>query len=250
MESIRLQKYLSDCGVLSRRAAEKAIADGEITVNGLPAEIGMKVDPLKDDVRWKGKKIVKKRNSHYVYVLLNKPTGYVTTLSDEKGRPTVMELVKDVGVRVYPVGRLDMNSEGFLLLTNDGEFTNAMTHPKHGIPKYYEVRVKEAVTPEILTKLSSEMEIDGYKIRPVECRILEKSPNYTLIGMILYEGRNRQIRKMCEICELTVSRLTRVGMGDLSLDVPKGKWRYLNKEEIDYLKNACRLQRSDNRKGN
>ena len=245
MELVRLQKYLSDCGVLSRRAAEKAIENGEVTVNDEPAEIGMKIDPMKDKVRYKGKNIVKKRNSNYTYIMLHKPRGYVTTMSDEKDRKTVAELVKEAGVRVYPVGRLDMQSEGLLIMTNDGELTNALTHPRHEIPKYYEVRVEGQVSPETLKKLSSEMEIDGYKIRPVECAIVHEGKEGTTVGMILYEGRNRQIRKMCEKCELKVQRLVRIAIGDLELDIKRGQWRYLTREEVSYLKEAHGLSKTD-----
>lgn len=245
MELVRLQKYLSDCGVLSRRAAEKAIENGEVTVNDEPAEIGMKIDPMKDKIRYKGRNIVKKRNSHYTYIMLHKPRGYVTTMSDEKDRKIVAELVKEAGVRVYPVGRLDMQSEGLLIMTNDGELTNALTHPRHEIPKYYEVRVEGQVSPETLQKLSSEMEIDGYKIRPVECTIVHEGKEGTTVGMILYEGRNRQIRKMCEQCELKVQRLVRIAIGDLELDIKRGQWRYLTREEVSYLKEAHGLIKTD-----
>ena len=236
MESVRIQKYLSDCGVLSRRAAEKAIENGEITVNGEVATIGLKINPMRDKIQYKGKNIVKKRNSHYNYIMLHKPRGYVTTMSDEKGRQTVAELVKEAGVRVYPVGRLDMQSEGLLIMTNDGELTNALTHPRHKIPKYYEVRIQGQVSKEALAKLSSELEIDGYKIMPVECTIVHEGKEGTTVGMVLYEGRNRQIRKMCELCDLKIQRLARVAIGELELDVKRGQWRYLTKEEIKYLK--------------
>ena len=166
-------------------------------------------------------------------------------MSDEKDRKTVAELVKEAGVRVYPVGRLDMQSEGLLIMTNDGELTNALTHPRHEIPKYYEVRVEGAVEPETLKKLSSEMEIDGYKIRPVECSIVHEGKEGTTVGMILYEGRNRQIRKMCEKCELKVQRLVRIAIGDLELDIKRGQWRYLTREEISYLKEAHGLIKTD-----
>jgi len=245
MELVRLQKYLSDCGVLSRRAAERAIENGEITVNDEPAKIGMKIDPMKDKVKYKGRNIAKKRNSHYTYIMLHKPRGYVTTMSDEKDRKIVADLVKEAGVRVYPVGRLDMQSEGLLIMTNDGELTNALTHPRHEIPKYYEVRVEGAVDKETLEKLSSPLEIDGYTIRPVECTIVHEGKEGTTVGMILYEGRNRQIRKMCEACDLKVQRLVRIAVGDLELDIKRGEWRYLTKEEVNYLKEAHGLVKKD-----
>ena len=241
MESVRIQKYLSDCGVLSRRAAEKAIENEEITVNGEIATIGQKIDPVKDKVQYKGRNIIKKRNTHFTYVMLHKPRGYVTTMSDEKGRQTVAELVKETGVRVYPVGRLDMQSEGLLLMTNDGELTNALTHPRHRIPKFYEVRIAGQVTPEDLAKLSSDLEIDGYRIQPVECTVVHEGKEGTTVGMVLYEGRNRQIRKMCELCGLKVQRLARVAIGELELDIKRGQWRYLTREEVKYLREASGL---------
>lgn len=241
MEEIRLQKYLADQGVCSRRAAEKEIEAGNVRVNGQIASIGDKVCPGRDRVEYRGRNIARRAGSHPVYIMLHKPAGYVTTLSDEKGRKTVADLVSDIRARIYPVGRLDMDSEGLLILTNDGNLTNALTHPRHHIPKYYRVRVAEDVTKECLAKLSGEMTIDGFAIQPVECAVIDKSETGTTLSMILYEGRNRQIRKMCEQCGLTVKHLKRVAIGDLELDVPKGKWRYLSKREVDSLKQACGL---------
>ncbi len=238
---IKIQKYLAVCGLMSRRAAEREIAAGLVKINGEPAEIGQRIDPVRDRVEYKGAVVVKKRGVHHTYLMLNKPAGYVTTMNDDKGRKSVAELVADAGCRVYPIGRLDMDSEGLLLFTDDGELANALTHPRHRIPKFYDVTVEGAVNRPTLIKLSSEMEIDGYHIQPVNCAILKKSPEKTLLRMTLYEGRNRQIRKMCEQCELTVKRLRRVALGDLELDVAKGKWRYLNKDEVDRLKEACGL---------
>lgn len=241
-EPIRIQKYLSDCGICSRRAAENEIIAGNVKVNGELAEIGVKVRPGKDHVEFRGKKVEKKRGSHKVYVMLNKPSGYVTTLSDEKGRKTVAELVSDVGERLWPVGRLDMDSEGFLIMTNDGDLTNALTHPKHHVPKIYYVRIAEQLTRKDIEALSSEMEIDGYKIDPVECMLVSRDENGSTVQMILYEGRNRQIRKMCELCGLTVKRLRRTAIGNIELDVARGKWRYLDKSEVDALKDACGIK--------
>ena len=238
---VKIQKYIADCGLMSRRAAEKEIEAGQVKINGEVAEIGQRVRPGKDRVEYKGAVVAKKRGTHHTYLMLNKPTGYVTTMSDDKGRKTVADLVADVEVRVYPVGRLDMDSEGLLLFTDDGELTNALTHPRHHIAKYYDVTVEGAVNRPTLAKLSGEMEIDGYKILPVECHILKKSEEKTVIRMVLFEGRNRQIRKMCEQCELVVKKLRRVAMGDLELDIAKGKWRYLDKVEVDYLREACGL---------
>ncbi|MBQ8287435.1 MAG: rRNA pseudouridine synthase [Clostridia bacterium] len=241
MEELRIQKYLADCGICSRRAAERSIEEGDVKINGILAEIGQKIRPDRDKVTYRGRPVVKKRNAHPCYVMLHKPAGYVTTMSDEKGRKTVAELVAGVDQRVYPVGRLDMDSEGLLLFTSDGELANALTHPRHHIPKIYHVRVEGQVSRAQLTRLGEPMEIDGYKIQPVECAIVKQDESATTIEMILYEGRNRQIRKMCEQVDLTVRRLRRIAIGELELDIPRGKWRYLNKDEADYLKESAGL---------
>lgn len=241
MEGIRLQKYFSDCSVMSRRSAEEKIKQGLVTVNGRVAELGQKIDPVLDVVEYGGRRILP-LNDEKIYVLLNKPRGYVTTLSDEKGRKTVTELLSGIDTRVYPVGRLDMDSDGLLLLTNDGELTNKLTHPRHEIPKIYRVTVKEQATDELIAKLREPMIIDGYKILPVATRRVERSPD--VLEMTLYEGRNRQIRKMCEQVGLTVTRLCRIAIGDISLGpLEVGKWRYLTKDEIDYLKNNGNTER-------
>ncbi len=238
-KQIKLQKYIADCGLMSRRAAEREIELGAITVNGEVATIGMLVTPGKDRVVYRGKPVAKKRGEHASYIMLNKPTGYVTTMNDDKGRKTVADLIADADMRLYPIGRLDMDSEGLLLCTNDGALANALTHPRHRIAKYYEVTVEGQVNRPTLIKLSGEMTIDGYTIQPVNCAILKRYEDRTVISMELFEGRNRQIRKMCELCELTVKKLKRVAIGELELDVAKGKWRFLNKNEVDYLKEAC-----------
>ncbi len=241
MEKIRLQKFISDCGVMSRRAAEKAIEEGEVLVNGEVATIGTKVDPRRDKILCQGKPVGKRQNFHYTYVMLNKPVGYVTTMNDEKGRKTVAELVSDVGTRVYPVGRLDMNSEGLLLMTNDGELTNALTHPRHVIPKIYNVKVEGNVTRAKVAELSSVDEIEGVKIMPVQCGILRHNEKTSIIEMILFEGKNRQIRKMCEKVGLNVRALKRVALGNLLLDVKCGTWRYLSVDEVKELKKSAGL---------
>ena len=241
MEELRIQKYISDCGIMSRRAAEREIELGNIKVNGEVATIGMKVDPARDTVTYKGKKI-KREKPHKTYVMLNKPRGYVTTMSDEKGRKCVRELLSDVDSRVYPVGRLDMNSEGLLICTDDGELTNRLTHPSHEIAKVYLVRVGGEVTKDILKKLTSPMVIDDYEIKPVKVERLNGDENSSLLKMELCEGRNRQIRKMCEACELSVLSLKRVSEGDILLgNLAPGKWRYLTREEVSYLMSATGL---------
>lgn len=238
MEKIKLQKYFTDCGVLSRRAAEREIAEGKVKVNGSVAELGMRIDPEVDRIEYKGRLLRPERKKR-ICVMLNKPTGFVTTLSDERGRRTVAELTRDVGARVYPIGRLDMNSDGLLLLTDDGELANRLTHPKHEIPKIYHVTVKGRVSDAALALLRSPLEIDGYKIRPVVTDVLsyDKGRDATCLCMELFEGRNRQIRKMCEAAELKILRLTRVAYGSLTLgDIPSGKWRELTEDELEYLR--------------
>lgn len=236
MEPIKLQKYFSDCGLMSRRAAEEEIKRGLVRVNGIVAELGTRVDPDSDLIEYKGAPVVKK-TAERTYIMLNKPRGYVTTLSDEKGRPTVLSLLGSRGVRVYPVGRLDMDSDGLLLLTDDGALTNRLTHPRHEIPKIYHVTVAGSVSAQKLAALSSPMDIDGYRILPVKTRIISADGRSTVLEMTLYEGRNRQIRKMCALCELRISRLCRVAMGKLSLgSLEVGKWRRLTPDEVEYLK--------------
>ena len=236
MEKIRLQKYFTDCGVLSRRAAEEEIKAGKVFVNGVRAELGDKVDPENDIVEYRGKRIVPQGTQKHVYILLNKPCGVVTSAKDEKGRTCVTDLVK-CGTRVYPVGRLDLNSQGLILMTNDGELTNKLTHPRHEIPKIYEVDVVGKVTTEQLNTLNESMTIDGYILLPVKTEFLSKNEKFTTLRMTLYEGRNRQIRKMCEQVGLKVAKLTRVAIGNITLGTLEyGKWRYLTKEEVAMLK--------------
>lgn len=235
MEKIRLQKFFTDNKIMSRRSAERVIEAGNVKINGVTAKLGDKVDPENDTVVFNGK-IIKNDTAKKKYIMLNKPLGYVTTTSDEKGRETVLSLVKDVGERVYPVGRLDMYSEGLLILTHDGEMTNRLTHPKHHMPKTYSVIIKGDISPDALHKLSSPMEIDGYMIKPVKVRIVSQKNGATNTLFTLNEGRNRQIRKMCEACGLTIMRLTRISVGKLKLgELERGKWRELSQQEIDYL---------------
>ena len=234
MEEIKLQKYFSDCSVMSRRAAEEKIKQGLVKVNGAIAELGQRIDPERDVVEYDGKRILPKTDKK-TYILLNKPRGFVTTLSDEKGRKTVTDLLVGINERVYPVGRLDMDSDGLLLLSNDGELTNQLTHPRHEIPKIYRVTVRERVTDTHLEKLREPMVLDGYKILPVKTELVSNSPD--VLQMTLFEGRNRQIRKMCEQAGLNISRLCRVAIGDITLgSLEVGKWRYLTENEVNYLK--------------
>lgn len=233
-DRIRLQKYLSMCAVASRRKAEELIAQGKVKVNGKVAQIGDKISPKHDTVTVSGRKIVGSRK-HY-YIMLHKPRGYITTMDDEMGRKCVAELVRDVGARVYPVGRLDKDSEGLLLMTNDGEFANHMMHPSKHIPKTYRVTVRPDVTEDMLTAFATGMEIDGRITAPADAHIIEKQDNRVVMEIVLYEGRNRQIRKMCESLGLEVARLKRTSMGSLKLGMlPPGKWRELKEDEVHKL---------------
>lgn len=231
-EPIRLQKFFTDCGVLSRRAAEEEIAQGRVTVNGVTAHVGDKIDPETDVVEYRGKRLCKPTHAAPLYLMLNKPRGIVSTAKDEKGRRTVLDLLQGVSARVYPIGRLDMDSEGLLLLTNDGELTCRLTHPRHEIPKIYHVTVSPAPTKGQLRQLAAPMELDGYRLLPVGIRPLSDNT----IEMTLYEGRNRQIRRMCEQVQLKVTQLRRVAIGELQLGaLPIGKWRALTPQEVAYL---------------
>ena len=234
-ESVRLQKYMADNGVASRRKSEELIAAGKVKVNGKVAQIGDKIDPKNDVVSVNGRKLT--RESNYVYLALNKPRGYVTTMSDEMDRKCVAELVADVGKRVYPVGRLDRDSEGLLLFTNDGAFANAMTHPSRHISKTYRVSVRPRITEEQVTVLTSSMMIDGRKTLPADVRVVSNEEDKSVLEVVLYEGRNRQIRRLCEEAGLEVVRLKRVAIGQLRLAGLKvGAYRSLSQEEVSLLK--------------
>lgn len=235
MAEMRLQKYLSEQGVLSRRAAEEEIKKGRVRVNGVPATLGQKIDPETDKIEYKGQTIG--GADRRVYLMLNKPVGYVTTMSDEMGRPCVAELVENVGVRVYPIGRLDLESEGLLLFTNDGELANRLTHPKYHKPKVYHVKIRGEVEPDKLAALSRPMMIDEYLTRPATIGIVTRRQDYTVLSMELYEGRNRQIRKMCEQLGLKIMTLKRISIGDVKLgNLAPGEWRYLTRAQVESLK--------------
>ena len=239
MATERLQKFMADAGLMSRRAAEEEIRLGRVSVNGHPAEIGCKIDPVKDTVTYKNRRIVFQPKKEHVYIILNKPRGYLSATSDDRVRKCVTELIYGVNTRIYPIGRLDMISEGLLLLTDDGELKNRLTHPSHTVAKVYRVKVAGTVSDEQYEKLTSPMVIDGYKIRPVDVLLGESDESGTVMKMTLYEGRNRQIRKMCETVGLTVKRLSRLSVGDLKLDgLPMGKWRYLTDKEVAALYRA------------
>lgn len=231
-ELLRVQKYLADCGVCSRRAAEAAILAGDVRVNGLPAGIGQKIDPERDAVEYRGRRVHPNTSAKH-YILLNKPRGVVCTAKDEKGRTAVTDLVRVPGARLYPVGRLDMDSDGLLLLTDDGDLANRLTHPRHEIPKIYEVSLTEPPSEEQLRALTAPMELDGYSLLPVGLRRIAADK----LELTLWEGRNRQIRRMCEAVGLYITRLRRVAIGKIRLgDLPAGKWRELTAQEVGYLK--------------
>lgn len=235
---IRVQKYIADCGLMSRRKAEEEILAGRIKVNGERVEQGRKIVPGIDAVEYLGKPVVRAADTRYVYIMLNKPKGYVTTMNDELGRKCVASLVADVGCRVYPCGRLDLESEGLLLLTNDGALANKLMHPSHHIPKLYAVKIKGKITEKQLFRLNSPMSIDGYEIQPAVVRIISMKDEETTLGVTLFEGRNRQIRKMCEQTGLEIKSLKRTAIGTITLgNLKPGTWRHLSRAQVDYLKN-------------
>lgn len=229
----RIQKILSARGVASRRKAEELLNAGRISVNGKVAALGDRADPDTDVILLDG--ISLPSQQEHVYIMLHKPRGYVTTLSDERGRKTVADLVADCGMRVYPVGRLDYDSEGLLLMTNDGDFANEMMHPRHEINKTYQVWVT-GQHPDAKEQLKRPIVLDGYRIKAPQVQLLSAKGDRAIYQVTIHEGRNRQVRRMCQAAGLTVTRLKRVSEGELTLgDLPLGKWRYLTKEEIAKL---------------
>lgn len=239
MAKERLQKILAQNGIASRRKAEELIAAGKVKVNGRPVSLGDKADPVKDVIAVCGKRLMV-QPEETVYVMLNKPRGYVTTMSDEKGRKCVADLVESVGARVYPIGRLDKDSEGLLLFTNDGEFANAMMHPSTHVPKQYRVTLRGAITDEQLNKFAEGIELDGKMTLPAEITVLEESAERTVVTVVLREGRNRQIRRMFETFGLEVIRLKRTHIGGVKLGVlPLGQWRHLTGKEVVLLARSC-----------
>ena len=229
----RLQKILSARGIASRRKAEEMIAAGRVWVNGVIAALGDSADVETDEILLDGKPLPAQQT--YIYIMLNKPRGYVTTLSDEKGRPDVSALVADCPARVYPVGRLDMDSEGLLLLTNDGEFANRLMHPKHTVNKVYEVWVKgfHEAAPALLRR---PIELDGYRIKSPDVKLVRSEGDRAKFMITIHEGRNRQIRRMCQAAGMEVTRLRRIAEASLKLGtLPLGQWRELTKEELAEL---------------
>ncbi len=233
---VRLQKFMADCGVASRRKSEEMIKNGAVKVNGKTAKLGDKINPDADKVYVYNKRVVMKRRGGKRYIMLNKPRGYVTTMSDEMGRKCVADLVKDIPERIYPVGRLDRDSEGLLLMTNDGVFANTVTHPKKQINKVYHVTVRPDMTDEQVKKLCGGIVIDGRKTSPCEIRVISRKEDRTNVEMVLHEGRNREIRKMCEFFDLDVLRLRRIAIGSVKMGkLKKGMWRDLTPDEVRKL---------------
>ena len=232
----RLQKLLSAAGVCSRRAAEAYITAGRVTVNGETATLGGRADPDRDAILVDGAPLAPRAAP--VYLLLNKPRGYVSTLSDEQGRRTVAELVRDCGARVYPVGRLDLDSEGLLLLTNDGALTQRLLHPSHEVEKTYHVSVF-GETAGAAARLARVTDLDGEAIRPAKVEALRLGRETAELAVTIHEGKNRQVRRMCAACGLTVKRLRRVREHTLELgDLPVGRWRHLTPDEVAALREA------------
>lgn len=232
----RIQKIISARGVSSRRQAELMIKEGRITCNGKISQLGDCADPEADTILVDGNPLP--HAGEKVYILLHKPRGYVTTLSDEKGRKNAAQLVADCGKRVYPVGRLDMDSEGLLLFTNDGELANLLMHPRHEVNKTYKVTVR-GYSQEGLQKLKLPVTLDGYTIKPPIVQVIRRpaSPGEkAVLKVTIHEGRNRQVRRMCAMAGMEVTRLIRIQEGSLNLgDLPSGKWRFLTDVEVEEL---------------
>ena len=235
MELVRLQKYIAESGITSRRKAEEYIRDGRVKVDGkVVTEMGIKINPDENFVSVDGVSI--KPQEKKFYIMLNKPTGYITTTSDDFGRPTVMELCRDVHGRIYPVGRLDYDTRGLLLLSNDGEFANAIMHPSKKLKKTYLVWVKGMITPEAIRKLRSGVDIGDYITRPAEAELISATERESNIKVVIGEGKKRQVRRMCEAVGYPVNHLKRVEIGGVMLgNLPEGKWRHLKKAEIEIL---------------
>ena len=233
---VRLQKYLAEAGVASRRKSEEFILSGRVSVNGeIVLKLGAKVDEERDVIEFDGERVVK--NKKYVYVIFNKPEGCVSTVKDQFGRKTVLSYLKNIKERIYPVGRLDYDTSGLLILTNDGELTYTLTHPKHIVPKTYIAIVNKVPPKDAVFKFKSGIVIDGYKTAPADLKIIKKDEKGTVLKIIIHEGRNRQVRKMCAFIGCEVLRLKRVAVGNIKLDgLKKEEYRFLREDEIKYLK--------------
>ena len=234
IEPIRLQKFIAQCGIASRRKAEELILGGHVKVNGKTAILGDKV--LTDKVFVRGKRIVVPKGGNYRYIMLNKPRGFITTMNDERGRKCVAQLVENVGERVYPIGRLDKDSEGMLVFTNDGDFANKVMHPKNNVYKIYRVTVRPSIDEDQLVKLETGVELDGRKTAPAYVHVIHKEQGRVVLEMILHEGKNREIRRMCEAVGLEVARLKRTQIGGVKMGMLKqGDWRDLTEQEVKKL---------------
>lgn len=231
MEQYRLQKYLADCAVASRRKSEELILAGRVTVNGsVVTELGTKVTN-KDKITVDGRPV--RPQNKKVYIMLNKPAGYVCTVSDQFDRPTVLDLLDGVKERVYPVGRLDYDTSGLIILTNDGDFTYKLTHPSHEMTKTYEAEVVGKPNNEALDKLRKGVQIEDSMTRPAKVRVLEEKEDSTVLEITIHEGKNRQVRKMCDAIEHPTIRLKRTAVGKLNIgDLQRGKWRYIRKSDV------------------
>ncbi|QZY56878.1 pseudouridine synthase [Crassaminicella profunda] len=235
---MRLQKYIAHCGVTSRRKAEELIKEGRVKVNKeVVKDMGVVINPHKDIVCIDNKSIQLEENK--IYIMLNKPEGYITTLSDEFNRSTVADLTKDIHERIYPVGRLDYDTSGLLIMTNDGDLSYRLTHPKHEIKKTYMAKVKGVLNNKELNLFQKGIDIGGYVTAPASIKVLKGEKDYSIVEVIIHEGKNRQIRKMFEKINHPVTRLQRIAVGKIKLDpLQKGKWRHLTKKEIEYLKSC------------
>ena len=230
---VRLQKYIADCGITSRRKAEDLITCGRVKVNGITVTLlGTKISPEKDTVEVDGS-LADHRSVEKVYILLHKPRGFVTTVSDPQGRETVMDLIREVSERVYPVGRLDYLSEGLLILTNDGEMANTIMHPRHEVIKVYEVKIFGILTPQMLFKLREGVTVEGELLKPLSVRPLKQLDNKTWVEFRLAEGKNREIRRICEALDITIDKLRRVAIGNLTINgIAPGRYTYISKRDI------------------
>ena len=240
MELLRLQKYIADSGITSRRKAEEYIRGGRVKVDGrVVTEMGVKINPEVNTVEVDGKPISPEEKKFYI--MLNKPAGYITTTSDDFNRPTVMSLTQDVHARIYPVGRLDYDTQGMLIMSNDGNFANTIMHPSNKLKKTYIVWMRGMITPEAIRKLRSGVDIGDYFTRPAEVELLSATERESNIKIIIGEGKKRQVRRMCEAVGFPVIRLKRVEIGGVSLgNLPEGKWRHLRKPEIEQLMRKSR----------
>lgn len=239
MANIRIQKVIADSGYCSRRKAEDFIKKNKVKVNGHPAHIGQTVNPREDLITVDGDKIVVERKREFTYMIMNKPRGYLTSMSDDRGRKCVTELLPDNNKRLFPVGRLDLNTEGLLMFTDDGRFANEMMHPSHEVSKTYRVTVRPDITDEQAVKLTEGVYIDGRRTAPAEIRVKSKEKNRVVMEIVIREGRNRQIRKMCESVGLEVARLKRTAIGPIRLGMLKpGSVRELTNEELKAIRTA------------